>query len=544
MSIETAKVRFAEAKTYISAVQTSNRLKVADKTKLASAQTAIASGVTELDVAPPPPEPPPPPLPPPPPTSNVVYIKAGDDTLLQKALDSAPDGTEIRVYPTKYNGIALNTARIGKVTVVADTANLPPVGSRVTEAALADFVKFSATLNDSSLVTNGGASGYTFLGAQFLPSANPGHEIVSLGSDSESNPLNVPTDLVFDRCAFVGLSTDTGTKRGIMANARRTVVLGSYFANFTYGSDANCFAAWNGPGPFTLDNCYLEASGEDVLIGGSTAMSVGMRPRNFTLSRSTLANKLAWKGDGTKTVKNALELKNLIGARIVGNIFQDSWTSGQAGYLVVFTPRNQGGEQTEARGQAQLADIVFEQNISRNGGAWLQLLGYDDEYPSLRTTNVRIVNNLAYGINGNQGAGVLMAITRGPLDVLVQHNTLLGTALGKALQLSDIRAENLQILDNVLSEGWYGIMGDGDTGPGLSSWDALTSNSRFTNNLLARTNSEGISYPAGNTRSLVNEQVVKADYTLQDKWLALPTTDGKPVGADIAAILAATGATL
>ena len=42
-------------------------------------------------------------------------------------------------------------------------------------------------------------------------------------------------------------------------------------------------------------------------------------------------------------VKNLLELKNARRVTIDGNLFEYSWSSGQAGYAIVFTPRNQEG---------------------------------------------------------------------------------------------------------------------------------------------------------------------------------------------------------
>ena len=108
-----------------------------------------------------------------------------------------------------------------------------------------------------------------------------------------------------------------GSRRGIALNARRAAVVDSYLADFKEaGADSQAIAGWNGPGPFTITNNYLEAAGENVMFGGADPAIDGLVPSDIVVTRNHLAKPLRWRS-GTPgaeatawTVKNLFELKN------------------------------------------------------------------------------------------------------------------------------------------------------------------------------------------------------------------------------------------
>ena len=62
-----------------------------------------------------------------------------------------------------------------------------------------------------------------------------------------------------------------GQKRGIAMNSASTTIIGSYISDIKSTSqDAQAIAGWSGPGPFLIENNYLEASGENFMLGGAT----------------------------------------------------------------------------------------------------------------------------------------------------------------------------------------------------------------------------------------------------------------------------------
>src|SRR5207248_8069991 len=88
------------------------------------------------------------------------------------------------------------------------------------------------------------------------------------GSAAQNSLASVPHDLVIDRCYLHGSATN-GQKRGVALNSAWTSVINSYISDIKSVSDAQAIGGWNGPGPYTIVNNYLEASGENFMLGGS-----------------------------------------------------------------------------------------------------------------------------------------------------------------------------------------------------------------------------------------------------------------------------------
>src|SRR5439155_5175289 len=114
-----------------------------------------------------------------------------------------------------------------------------------------------------AFITEPGAHHYRLL---FLEMVNTyvANQIVEIG---DVGPLQdtlseVPHHITIDRCYIHGDPVN-GQKRGVMLNAAASAVVNSYISDIkSTESDSQAVAVWNGPGPFTITNNYLEASGE------------------------------------------------------------------------------------------------------------------------------------------------------------------------------------------------------------------------------------------------------------------------------------------
>lgn len=469
--------------------------------------------------------------------SNVVTVKAGDD--LQLAIDSAPQGAEIRVAPGTYNGITLRAKSGGaNLTVRPDTSALPADGQRISPAAAESLVKLQPTAGGlpTNIVSEPGATGYTLIGLQCLPGRADAAMVV-LGSDTATDPAQQPDAIVLDRCLLVADSAKGGV-RGIAANTRSLTVTNSYIAGFWSQADAQAICGWNGPGPFLIENCYLEASGENVMFGGGTSMSAAMMPSNLTMRGCYLTKPLAWQGMAGVTVKDVFELKAMSGAVIENNVFEYSWVDGQVGFVVQLTPRGQSGKSP----WNTVENVVMRYNVMRHAAAGVNLLGTDNLGASGRMTNVQITDNLIYAIDAKQwgGTGRLMQVVDGPTNVECARNTVVGSGLNSFLSFSGAPTSGLNVHENVLTEGSYGLIGSGQA-VGTPSWAAYTTNSQFTKNLIAKgTSGRNIAYPGtGNVVSAAGEAVVDPG-TL----MLTPTYAALAVGCDVAEVLKRTGAAI
>src|SRR5207244_71165 len=213
------------------------------------------------------------------------------------------------------------------------------------------------------------------------------YDLIDLGDGtSAQNALSqVPHDLTLDQC-YVHTWLDQSLKRGIALNSANTAIVNSYIAGFKIdGQDSQAIAGWNGPGPFKIDNNYLEAAGENILFGGAAAAIPNLVPSDIDISGNLVTKLLAWDShDPTDyagehwTVKNLLELKNAERVSIDHNQFENNWVDGEDGVAIVFTPRGaqSGGPWTVVR------DVTFTNNIVSASTQGINILGSDDSSPS------------------------------------------------------------------------------------------------------------------------------------------------------------------
>ena len=210
------------------------------------------------------------PPPPPPGSGNTVTVPAGGN--LQLAIDAAQQGDTILlaagatyvgtyVLPTK-SGSGWITIRSG-----AADALLPPAGVRVTPQYAPQLAKIQGGFAGApAFATAAGAHHYRLQALEIVSSYNE-NNIIELGGDGQAGQTSlsqVPHDLVIDRCYIHGDPT-RGQKRGIALNSASTSIVNSYISDIkSPNEDTQAIMAWNGPGPSTIENNYLEAAGENI----------------------------------------------------------------------------------------------------------------------------------------------------------------------------------------------------------------------------------------------------------------------------------------
>ena len=122
--------------------------------------------------------------------------------------------------------------------------------------------------------------------------AHIGYEtLLEIGDDSSTAR---PHHIVVDRVYLHGHQYK-GQKRGISLNGSNVTVKNSYIADIkSVSSDAQAIAGWNGPGPFTIENNYLEAAAENIMFGGAGPRFSNLVPSDITIRRNHLAKPTAW----------------------------------------------------------------------------------------------------------------------------------------------------------------------------------------------------------------------------------------------------------
>ena len=236
-------------------------------------------------------------------------------------------------------------------------------------------------------------------------------------------------------------------------------------------------------------------------------------------------------------VKNLLELKNARRVVVDGNTFEYSWAASQKGYAILLTPRNQDG----GAPWSAVQDITITNNIIQHAAGAIDIMGDDYDHPSQRTTNVVIRNNLAYDISTAWGGEHFLLMTRSPLNVKVDHNTIFHD--GIMVLVDDGVISGFELTNNTAAHNTYGIFGSG-AGMGNGALAAYFTTPVVRRNALG--GGPAGSYPADNffpDIATFNAQWVNpvgGDFHLVPASIFRGMgTDGKDLGIDFAAFDAA-----
>jgi hypothetical protein len=466
---------------------------------------------------------------------NVISVPAGAN--LQDAINGANAGDTIALQPgATFVGNFVLPVKDGNQFITIRTAGdegLPAANHRVGPADAPQLAKLKSGNSTAVLRTAPGAHHWRVQLLEFQANAGGLGDIILLGDGSrDQNDLSeVPHDLVVDQCYVHGDPT-AGQKRGIALNSASTRITNSYISDIkTAGQDTQAIAGWNGPGPFLIENNYLEAAGENVMLGGTDAAIRNLVPSDVTFRRNQFSKPTEWR-DAKWTVKNLFELKNARRVLIEDNLFEYNWQSAQPGYAIVITPRNSDGTMP----WATVEDVTFRSNVVRHVAAVFNILGEDNARPSGPARRIRIANSLFYDVNQRNwgGNGVFMQIGEGPPDVTVDHNTILHTGAALISAYGGTKDKPRPIVgftfeNNVARHNNYGVFGSGRS-YGMDSLNTFFPGAVFTHNVLA--GGSASKYPGGNLFPSLDEFERQFEDFKDGDYRLLPTSRWKGAGSD------------
>lgn len=481
-------------------------------------------------------------------SGTVWTVNAGGD--LQAALNNAQPGDTILLqagatFTGNFVLPAKSSSSTGYITLrsSASDASLPPDGVRIDPSYASQLPKLKSPNTAPTLATAAYAHHYRIAFIEFLANYQGAGDIFDLGDGSSvQNTLAVvPHDLIVDRVYVHGDPT-LGQKRGIGLNSASTTIENSYISDIKSTSqDSQAICGWNGPGPFTIRNNYLEASGENVMLGGADPAIPYLVPSDITFTNNRLAKQPAWQTQSW-LVKNLFELKNAQRVVVDGNVMEYNWLDGQAGYSILFTPRNQGGTAP----WTVVQHITFTNNVVRHVSSVLNILGTDNLATSQLTNDITVRNNLFVDVSGATYAGVgRMLLINGGQDITIDHNTVLNDG-SSTVYASGAAVQHFVFTNNLIKDNKYGIMGDSSS-PGNATITKYFPGSTLLDNVIVA--APASSFPAGNYYPATMSDVGFVDEAGGNYRLASTSpyknggTDGTDVGCDIDAVNAAAGTT-
>jgi len=418
---------------------------------------------------------------------------------LQQAIDNAQPGDTIALEAgATYTGNFVLPNKSGSDWITIRTAGatgLPGDGERVSPAHDPLLARIRSGNGSAAIATATGAHHWRLTLLEILANANGAGDIVMLGDGTraQSAPAQIPHDLVIDRVYIHG-DPDKGQKRGISLNSAATVISGSYIDEIkAVGQDSQAICGWNGPGPYTITNNYLEAAGENLMFGGADPAVPNLTPADIAITGNWFAKQTAWR-DRNWSVKNLIELKNARRVTIARNIFEYNWQDGQSGYAVLFTVRNQDGNCP----WCQVDHVSFQQNVVRHTAAGIQILGRDNNHPSEQTQAISIRDNVFSDIDSVRwgGNGYFLGLSGEPRDITIDHNTIVQDHSSGIAFADGTPILGFVFTNNLVKHGTYGIIGTRH-GVGLDSIAAYFPGSEITRNVIA--GGAAARYPAGNS---------------------------------------------
>jgi PKD repeat protein len=480
----------------------------------------------------------------------LLNVFAGDN--LQATLNSAQPGDTIVLQAgAVFSGNFILPAKNGSDWIIIRTSNLEGIsteGTRVSATQAGAMPRIVTPNSAPALATAPGAHNYRLVGLELGIAAGVGtnYGIVCLGDGNQSSLSLTPRDLVIDRCYIHGNSTGD-VSRGVALNSASSAVIDSNIsACHGVGFDTQAIAGWNGPGPFKIVNNFLEAAGENLMFGGADPRVPDLVPSDVEFRRNYCAKPVSWNPADPEyagihwSVKNIFELKNAQRVLVDGNVFEHCWVDGQTGFIVVFTPRNQEGTAP----WSVVQDVTFTNNLSRHAAAGIQFLGQDNNYPSQREQRIKVENNLFYDIGGPLwgGNGRLFQIVDGTANVHINHNT--GIQTGNIVTADEAPSTGFVFTNNITPQNDYGVMGSGH-GIGNDSLNYYFPGCIFSRNVII--GGPASAYPTGNFFPPSIDDVLFVDSSNGNYRLMSGSpyknggTDGRDIGADQDAILAAIG---
>jgi hypothetical protein len=478
--------------------------------------------------------------------SREITVRARGD--LQRALDSARAGDTIVVEAgATFRGTFTLPAKSGDafITVRSSLADKLPEGVRVSPDVAQFMPKLVAPGRGAAAIeTAPGAHHWRLVGLEIAQAdaASVVFDLVKLGDGSPAqNTIDkVPHHLAIDRCYVHAASADAEAKRGISLQSADTEITNSYVAGFKVkGQEAQAIAGWNGPGPFRIENNYLEGAGENIIFGGAQAIVPGLIPTGIEILRNHLDKPPSWRG--VFTVKNSLELKNARRVRIEGNLIEHCWLDAQTGYAILFTPRP-----SDSGAWAEVSDVTFANNVVRHVAAAINISGEDSLFTSNprehRLHRVHVANNLFddVDINAWGGDGCFLQLLSGAESVVVEHNTILNRG-GALIKLDGDASTGFVFRDNVARHNDYGVTGN-SVGYGARAFETYAPGAIFTGNVIAKEfgapwNTE-IVYPSGNKfpaslKDVGFEDAATGNYRLKpNSKFKRAASDGRDAGCD------------
>jgi hypothetical protein len=239
----------------------------------------------------------------------------------------------------------------------------------------------------------------------------------------------IPDSVVLDRVCIRGNDGNTAS-RGVRLEASNNALINSYIDNIHNTNDCQACNLQNSPGPFLIENNYLEAATENIMAGGGGSYGPGYIPSDITIRYNLIAKPktkiqaAGWNGQ----CKNLFELKEGHRVLIEHNMFQGFWDDGVS-QPSAFNLKAVNQDNNAA--YTGTSNVVIRENVLRNVAEAFAMAGHPQNEVEI-LSRVVIRNNVVWNLNdptwqrSDYNGNGRMFVLQQSYDVLIDHNTFVG----------------------------------------------------------------------------------------------------------------------
>ncbi|HEX6973418.1 MAG TPA: hypothetical protein VF147_03400 [Vicinamibacterales bacterium] len=229
-----------------------------------------------------------------------ITVRAGDS--LQAALNAARPGDVVLLQAgARFVGNFVLPVTSGATYITvrssAPDGQLPGPNVRITPDYAALLPKIQSDNSAPALRLAPGAHHWRLQFLEFPATLLGYNDILRVGegSSAQSQLSQVPYEIDIDR-VYVHGDPLYGQKRGIALNGRSVTIRNSYISDIkAVGFDTQAIGGWNGPGPFTIENNYLEGAGENFILGGSDPPIQNLVSEDVVVRYNHMSKPWSWR---------------------------------------------------------------------------------------------------------------------------------------------------------------------------------------------------------------------------------------------------------
>jgi hypothetical protein len=235
-------------------------------------------------------------------------VRRGDN--LQTALNSAVPGDVLLLEAgAEFVGNFVLPVKSGDGPIVVRSAFhdlLPMPGQRIQPAHAPLLARLRSPNTGPAVRTAAGAHHWQLRYLELAGNQDGYGDLMQIGDGSAAQNTNaaVPHDFVLSHL-YVHGDPLRGQKRCIALNAAAVSISDSHISDCKgVGNDTQAICGWNGPGPYLIENNYLEGAGENVMFGGADPAIPNLVADGITFRHNLVSRPMSWREPIISTPQN------------------------------------------------------------------------------------------------------------------------------------------------------------------------------------------------------------------------------------------------